>query len=84
MSFDDEDMYLINNVQNNTQYSGNFIKNLKNKKPLNGAAQLTVSRRQTSDGHDHGYIKSKERNNSIWKLINAQFVAIQILIQLDT
>lgn len=47
-------------VQNSNPIYGSYYKKRK-KSPVNGATQFPVSRHQTSDDHDHGYIKSKER-----------------------
>ena len=49
----------INNFVNQTYES--YYKKQKIKSPVNGATQFPASRHQTSDDHDNGFIKSKER-----------------------
>lgn len=58
MRFDNSDNIILLSVQKRNPIYG---KDWQRKNPNKRGARFSVSRHQTSDDHDHGYIKSKER-----------------------
>ena len=62
MAYNEEDFYLIIKIQSNNPIYGKYYKKRKKiKSPVNGAAQKSVGRHQTSDDHDHVNIKANKR-----------------------